>query len=265
MDHNDSLWTGRQMDALTPPPEWQPDPGAALTRLRRRDREFRRRVWLVFAASAAAIAIAAVLLRTPLTPTITARMPGVPAAFHQTGRADAPIVCEIYTDYQCQYCASLFLETVPRLIAAYVEPGKMRLLHRDLPLPQHPYARLAARYANAAGRIGRYEAVAAQIFRTQNAWSVTGDLDARVAEVLHSEDIARIRAIVSHSRDIDASIDEDIRMARQDRIARTPSLVVVANGNRQVLDPVPPYPELKSYLDGLLSTHCREIAGTRTC
>jgi protein-disulfide isomerase len=266
MDHNDNLWVERRMDALAPPQQWRPDSDAAFTRLRRRERAaHRRRVWLTLAASAAAVIVVAFLFRAPRhAPVVAPAVPRIYANFQQAGRSDAPIVCEIYSDYQCPHCADLFFDTLPRLVAEFVEPGKVRLVHRDLPLPQHSYARLAARYANAAGRIGRYDIAAAQIFRTQNSWSGTGDLDARLAEALAPGEMARVRQTV-RSTDLDASIDEDLEMAKRDRVTATPAMVLVANGKRRTLAPAPPYPELKSYLDAMLSTHCREAGGTRTC
>jgi protein-disulfide isomerase len=265
MDHNDNLWLDRRLDALAPSAEWRPDPGAALTRLRQRDRAaHRRRLWLTLAASAAALVAAVFGLRASRPAPVERTTPPIYANFHQAGRPDAPVVCEIYSDYQCPHCADLFFDTLPRLEKEYVASGKVRVVHRDLPIAQHRYARLAARYANAAGRIGRYETAAAQIFRTQQSWSASGELDARLAEALAPEEMKQVRAIV-HDEELETSIDADIEMARRDRVTATPAVVVVADGKRRTIVPVPPYPELKSYLDGLLSTHCREVGGTRTC
>ena len=55
--------------------------------------------------------------------------------------------------------------------------GKVRIIFRDYPLPQHPYARKAAVYADAAARIGRYERVCDTLFRTQDDWGQTGDVE----------------------------------------------------------------------------------------
>src|SRR5262245_37839543 len=102
MDHNDNLWVDRRLDELAPPSGWQPDPGAALTRMRQLDRaSHRRRLWLAFAASASALVFATILLRAPGGPPA----PTLPVHY-QAGRADAPVVCEIYSDYQCAPCAA---------------------------------------------------------------------------------------------------------------------------------------------------------------
>lgn len=268
MDPNESTWVDRRMESLEPPAGWQPDTEAALARFNRRrgnETAVRRRViWTAFAAVAACLAIGVLLLprQSPNRP----QRKGVvlPASFRETGSPKAPIVAEIYSDYQCGHCAALFLETVPRLVTDYVETGKLRVLHRDLPLPQHAYARLAARYANAAGSIGRYDAAVESLFRTQSQWAADGNVDGRLANTLSAADMDRIRDAV-RTADLDAAIDADIAMARQDDVRQTPTMVVVANGKRQALAPVPPYALLKDYLDDLLKDNCRQNPNSTRC
>src|SRR5260370_32124580 len=75
------------------------------------------------------------------------------------GQSSAPVTIELFSDYQCPSCKSLHDQTVNQLIADYVQKGKVYLVHREFPLPQHQFARLAASYAAAAYRIGKYEQV----------------------------------------------------------------------------------------------------------
>jgi protein-disulfide isomerase len=170
--------------------------------------------------------------------------------FREAGSANAPITCEIYSDYQCPACAAFFRETMPRLAEEYVQTGKIRIVHRDFPLPQHRYAHMAARYANAAGRLGQYDAVVKQLFATQHLWEATGEIDTQVAQVLPPGLLAKVRDLVKD--DQEALVNADIGKAREDQIRQTPSLVVVINGKRQVIAPIPTYSLLKMYLDSLL-------------
>ena len=78
----------------------------------------------------------------------------------------------------------------------HVQTGKIRILHRDFPLPQHRYAHLAARFANAAGRVGQYDLVVNQLFKTQRAWEESGDIDAQIREVLPPGTLQRVRQLV---------------------------------------------------------------------
>jgi hypothetical protein len=85
--------------------------------------------------------------------------------FKEYGSDGAPLTCEIYSDFQCPACAKFHAEVVPLLVAEYVQTGKMRLVYHDFPLTRiHPYAGLAARYADAAGRAGYYDEAVKQIF-----------------------------------------------------------------------------------------------------
>jgi len=189
-------------------------------------------------------------------PAAQARRPvqTAPAAinFRESGAADAPITCEIYTDYECPACAALYRQTIPLLMAQYVQTGKVKLLHRDLPLPQHPYARLAARYANAAGRLGYYNLVMNHLFQTQSSWTGDGGIDAQVAQAVPPGVMQRVRDLVRNDGTLDDTVTADVAMAMQDGIRQTPTIVVVSRGKRQAIEGVPEFDLLKTYLDQLL-------------
>lgn len=178
-----------------------------------------------------------------------------PAAVHfqETGDPSAKIVCEIFTDYECPHCAILYQQIVPALITQYVDTGKVRLLHRDFPLPQHAYARLAARYANAAGRLGHYDAVVNTLFQKQSTWSADGSVDRIVAQVLAPDVMQKVRDMVEHDATLEDSINTDVQLALADGLRQTPTLVIVYQGQRQQIPGVPDYTLLQNYLDRLLS------------
>jgi protein-disulfide isomerase len=75
------------------------------------------------------------------------------------GSKSAPVVMEVFSDFQCPACKTLFTTTNRRLMDDYVTSGKVYLIHRDYPLPMHAYSRVAARYARAAAQIGKVEPV----------------------------------------------------------------------------------------------------------
>src|SRR5579872_5693339 len=196
MDHtkrDDDPSVEEHLATLAPPENWQPNKTRALARLHERDQRYRimrkRWVWITAAASAVCLVILAAPASCEAASAPTCRRPFAAQLwnavfqphsgtvsdlavaqlltdFRASGSSTAPITCEIYSDYECPSCAAFFLETMPLLNAEYVRTGKLRILHRDLPLPQHRYAHLAARYANAAGRVGQYDLVVNQLFRT---------------------------------------------------------------------------------------------------
>ena len=165
----------------------------------------------------------------------------------------APITAEIFTDYECPHCATVFLQMMPWFIANYVSTGKVKLIHRDYPLPQHPYAKLAARYANAAGTLGYYDIVVNQIFRTQAIWAASGDIGTQVAQVLPPDVMDKVRDLVQSDAHLDDTVADDVAVGRQDQLNQTPTMVVVYKGKRQLLAPIPPPELLKSYFDELLT------------
>ena len=185
-------------------------------------------------------------VRTPAAP------PPMLVRFKESGAPDAPIACEVYTDYECPSCAVLYRQTIPSLIAQYVQTGKVKLVHRDFPLPQHPYARLAARYANAAGRLGYYEQAVDRIFQTQNAWSGNGSIDAQLTQVLAPGVMQKVRDMAQNDATLDQTVAEDVAMGRKDGINQTPTIVVVAKGKRQPIAGAADFGLLKTYLDQLL-------------
>ena len=185
-----------------------------------------------------------------------------PTALNETreykvlGSPTAPITCEIYSDYQCPPCARLYRETVPMLVSEFVQAGKLRLVRRDFPLTAvHPYAQLAAAYANAAGEVGDYDAAAARIFATQSVWSANGDLDSQLAQVLPPADMDKIRGLVRDPTGMEGYHEgRDRAIADQYAVLGTPTLVFLSNGHSQVVtgailfDPA----LLKNYINDLL-------------
>jgi protein-disulfide isomerase len=180
--------------------------------------------------------------------------------YKEMGSPSATISIEAYTDYECPHCARFFKEFMPQFTRDYIQTGKVKFLHRDFPLPQHPHAQLAARYANAAGELGFYDVVVNQIFNTQDDWSVngknTGDLDGEVAKVLSPEVMKKVRELVKSDPHLDDSIKGDVTMGQyMDHIPSTPTIVVVSKGKRELITTIMemPYSIFKKYLDGKLA------------
>jgi hypothetical protein len=262
-------WVKERMDLLEPAAGWNPDAAAALARFRARRRRARFRrgaVWSILSVAAACVAL--LVLQNPracatpracaahwwnaVFPSATGGPAGMDAAlapYKQMGSPNAPLTCEIYTDYECPACARLYRETVPLLIRQFVRTGQVKLVHRDYPLAQHRYARLAARYANAAGEAGYYEQAVERIFQTQEIWSRTGDVAAQLAPALPAAVMRRVQELARNDAALDQTVAADIAMGRRDRLTRTPTLVIVWKGNRQAIAPVPEFPRLREYLE----------------
>jgi len=187
--------------------------------------------------------------------TVTKAAAPAPAVknYKLTGSPAAPITIEVYTDYECPSCRNLYLQTLPDLITQYVATGKVQLLHRDFPLPMHKHTKLATRYANAAGQVGKYDLVAGQIFKSQGDWAQNGNIDAEVAKVVSPADMVKIRELVKSDTHLDDTVTVDVAMGNKDGLNQTPTLIVVSKGKRQKIDGMVPFGILKSYIDQLLA------------
>jgi protein-disulfide isomerase len=193
--------------------------------------------------------------QTPAAPKKTSDHSALTAAsiqknFKESGSPTAPVSVEIYTDYECPACRALYLDVLPSLNADFVATGKVHLLHRDFPLQMHQFSKLATRYANAAGAIGKYDLVANQIFASQPEWSQNGNVDAAVAKVLSPADMEKVRTMVKTDSHLDDSVTQDVAMgSNQDHLTQTPTIVIIAKGKREVIGGGLSYPILKIYLD----------------
>jgi protein-disulfide isomerase len=77
----------------------------------------------------------------------------IPAGAPALGPASAPVTIVEFSDYQCPYCKRA-QGVVDELVAKYKD--KIRLVHRDFPLDNHPGAVPAARAARCADEQGKF-------------------------------------------------------------------------------------------------------------
>jgi protein-disulfide isomerase len=168
------------------------------------------------------------------------------------GSKTAPVVMEIFSDFQCPACKTLYTSTNSKLIDNYVNLGKVYLIHRDFPLAMHAHSRVAARYGRAAAQIGKFEPVEQALFQNQEKWEQTGDVDCTVAAVLSSADMSKVRALVKGGT-LDAAIDKDYALGQMYRVNQTPTTVFHCKGQTYPYPGVMSYEILKQFLDQLLS------------
>jgi protein-disulfide isomerase len=94
------------------------------------------------------------------------------------GSPTAPIVLEEFSSYQCGFCGIYARDTLPQLLASYVETGQVLYVFRDFPLRSQPQSLLAAEAANCAGQVGgadAYWAIHDTLFVRQTEWSGRGN------------------------------------------------------------------------------------------
>jgi hypothetical protein len=112
------------------------------------------------------------------------------------GNNTAPIVMEVYSDYQCPHCKAFHDEIQPQVVRDFVNTGKVYLIHHDFPLPTFKYSREAALYAIAAARFNKYEVVADTLFARQEYWGANGKVDEVVAGALTPAEMKKARVLI---------------------------------------------------------------------
>jgi protein-disulfide isomerase len=93
-------------------------------------------------------------------------------ADHVRGNPDAGITLTVYADFQCPACLTE-TEVISRAWPQISD--KVKLVFRHYPLDTHQHAFLAARYAEAAGRQGKFWEMHDALYGSQASWSVAGD------------------------------------------------------------------------------------------
>ena len=168
------------------------------------------------------------------------------------GSKNAPIVMEVFSDFQCPACKTLYMSTNRELFDNYVTTGKVYLVHRDFPLPMHAHSRVAAQYARAAAHIGKFEPVEQALFQNQDKWEQTGDVDGTVAAALTPAEMTRVRALVK-SGSMDVLIQKDVTIGNADRVSQTPTTIFHAKGQTFPYAGGMTYDILRNFLDQLIA------------
>jgi protein-disulfide isomerase len=211
--------------------------------------------------------------RTAQTHAKTAQSAASPVKTY--GSSSAPITMEVFGDYQCPSCRSLFEQTLRPMIADYVSAGKVYLIHRDFPLPMHKYGYEAARWANAAARIGQFQNVEAALYDNQEAWSVDGNIEKFVSAAMPAGDFKRVQKLMegcteqasasnesahilnvaqaSHGCSLDPYIEQDRALGMKIPVQSTPTYVIAYKGQHLPAGSgIVSWPILKQFFDSLL-------------
>lgn len=168
------------------------------------------------------------------------------------GSKNAPVIVEIFSDFQCPACKNLYLATNRQVMDNYVSTGKIYLIHRDFPLQLHAHSRVAALYARAASQIGRLEPVEQALFENQERWEATGDVDGIVASAVSATDMKKIRDLVK-SGTLEPLIEKDMALGRMHNVNQTPTTEFYAHGQTYPYAGQINYEFLKQFLDQLLA------------
>ena len=142
------------------------------------------------------------------------------------GNPAAPLLVEMYSDFQCPHCKHLHETFIPGFVKDYVTTGKVYFVCREFPLPGFgPKSREAAAYATAAGKIGRFEEVSNALFANQASWAMSGKIWETVASVLSPAEQTKVQALMKDPA-IAGEVQHDVDTGAKIPVRSTPTLVV---------------------------------------
>ena len=99
------------------------------------------------------------------------------------GAPNAPVTIIELSDFQCSFCWKFWKETLPRLEAEYVRPGKVRLVYRHLAI-LGTQSVAAAQAADCAGEQGKFWEYHDRLFASKGPLALTnGSLKAYAGEI----------------------------------------------------------------------------------
>jgi protein-disulfide isomerase len=169
------------------------------------------------------------------------------------GSKSAPVIMEIFSDFQCPACKQLFTTTTQKVMENYVNTGKVYLIHRDFPLPMHAYSRVAASYSRAAAHIGRGDEVEQAIFQNQEKWELSGDIQGTVAATLSAAEMKKVQALVD-AKTFEPLIEKDKHLGQLVPVNQTPYTVLHTKSGQTIpIVGYVSYEALKPFLDQLVA------------
>ncbi len=166
------------------------------------------------------------------------------------GGPDAPVRIEVFSDYECGSCRTLYLDVIQNVLDEYCTRNRVCVVYYEFPLWSRGHGRVAARYSKAAQRLGRkqWRAVMDALYTNQERWTWDGSVDAIVSRALSSEDFSRLNKILEDPS-IDTAIHREIALGKRREVRSTPTFFVYIGEKRQRVAGSIPYRVMKGFLD----------------
>ena len=166
------------------------------------------------------------------------------------GKTDSPVRIELFSDFQCPSCRNFYLNTITNLMKEYSAGDKVAVIFRDFPLPGHPVARPATRYAVAAKSLGRepWIKVVEYLYTCQAEWSYDGKIDRVLSRILTAEEMETLRRKLSDPA-IEQEIDRDVALGQDRKVQSTPTVFVTVGGKEQRFVGGLSFPIMKDFID----------------
>lgn len=162
---------------------------------------------------------------------------------------------EVFSDFECPGCRYFYQKIVLPVLQDYADKDKVCIIYHEFPLSQHKHAREAARYCEAAYKIGRDKALQVMdaLFEHQSEWIRDGNIEKVVTGTLSPEDFLQLKENLSDP-DINRSIRQGIQLGDERKVKGTPTMFLYYPGGTQKVEQLQNmrYFILKSFFDGIL-------------
>ena len=166
------------------------------------------------------------------------------------GNPNAPMAIEIFQDFENLHCRAFYTDLLPGLMKDFVNTGKVYLIFREYP-SSHPNSRLAANYAVAAARVGKYTQVSSAIFQNQQSWERSGKLWDTVAAALTPAEQKRVQSLLNDPAVLN-EVEADIQRAQAMAVNQVPAMLLTNKGHTSGLSMWNDYKFLADYINELL-------------
>jgi protein-disulfide isomerase len=170
------------------------------------------------------------------------------------GDANAPVVMAYWFDYQCPFCKQEEETVLPRLIADYVDTGKVKIVLKDVTFlgPDSVTAGLASKavWEIAPDKFREWHKAMFDKQDDENAgWGKKEDIIA-LTKTIAGIDAAKVEELMTskaaaYQQAMDADASEGATMG----VGGTPSFLI----GKQMIVGAQPYDQLKAAVDGVLA------------
>jgi protein-disulfide isomerase len=169
------------------------------------------------------------------------------------GSLNSPIKVEVFSDFQCPACRELYLYTIEKVLQDYSSKDKVCIIYHEYPLQMHTHSREAARYVEAASRLGQPKLLAVYnaLFTDQAEWSQDGKLEKSILKVLSREELQKLKKSMQDTS-LDAAIEKEIQLGNSKQVKSTPTMIISYPGGQQTITNAVNYVSLQQFFDKYL-------------
>jgi len=163
------------------------------------------------------------------------------------GSAEAPVTMIEYASLTCPHCAKFHKETLPKLKAAYIDSGKLRLVYRDYPIDALAFrAAILTRCVEPE----RYFAMLEVLFNGQEGWSRAKDPMAALRRIgrLAGVGSEKFDACMTDKELGDRILGTRLKASQEHDVQSTPTFII---GDRKISG-AQPYEEFDKILRSLV-------------